>query len=488
MLQYCVMKTLYKKKAIALYETRMRVSYVIITVVFYILAAILWYALEAVAPYTVTVTVDPNERVLLTREALSATEEQKNKSVFEKEHALLMPTSESSYARRLKLIEDAKHSIDYMVYDSYEEDYTFYYYTALFRAADRGVKVRIVLDGKMGKLNGALSDIGDVIASHENIELYYFNGVNVLDPAGLMVMMHDKVTIVDGETMIVGGVNMGRAAFLSNYDMEVMITNSGENGSVGQAETYFEKVISHDVSKRIKAKSYNAALKKKYNDDYAAFYAGTEFANATVDYKMQGVPVDRVTFMANKITTGKKSPVVWQMLYNFMETSKTSTIVTPYILLQNDKKADIKRLAKRNDSFTVITNSLYNTRNVAYADYYYTRDEYLTNDIKLLEFQAQDQLHAKMFSFDDRYSIIGSYNLDERSIHIDTESVLVIDSPQFNKILNNYIEEQFVNQSLRVGTDNKYIGSDTVQDHEIPASKRFKYALYRVLSVVRCLI
>ena len=88
-----------------------------------------------------------------------------------------------------------------------------------------------------------------------------------------------------------------------------------------------------------------------------------------------------------------------------------------------------------------------------------------------MEYQADNQLHAKMFTFDNRYSIIGSFNLDERSAHIDTESVVIIDSPAFTAQLDDYINDTFVVNSLQVGMNNEYLPSDTVKSHDVPAKR-----------------
>lgn len=484
------MKPLHKKKAITLYETRMRVGYVISTAVCYFFAAVVWYILAVILPYTATVKVSAADNAKITRAAFSASQEQIELEDEKKEHALLMPSSESSFNRRLRLVEDAKHTIDFMVYDTYEQDYSYIYYAALIRAADRGVKVKIILDGKMGKLNGALQTIGDIVSNHNNIELYYFNTVNIFDPAGLMTLMHDKVLIVDGETLIVGGVNMGTAAFTANFDMEVMITNSGKNGCAGQAERYFEQMLGSGLVTRIRSKYGDLKAKQRYINEFIEYFNACEFADVEIDYKTQGVPIDKATYVTNPISTTKKAPIILQAVYNLMESSKKSIAITPYPLLENDKKAKIRSLAANNDEFILITNSLYNTRNVAYADYYYTREAYIDKNITLLEYQAKNQLHAKVYSFDDRFSIIGSFNLDERSAHIDTESVVVIDSPAFNAVLNEYINTTFIANSLQVGSNNKYLPSDTVANHEdeISGKKKFQYWLYQSLGIVRCLI
>ncbi|MCH5165404.1 MAG: phosphatidylserine/phosphatidylglycerophosphate/cardiolipin synthase family protein [Clostridiales bacterium] len=482
------MKPLHRKKAITLYETRMRAGYVVKTVVFYMLATILWYMLAVLLPYTATVTVSAADNARLTREAFSASEAEINRDDSEKERALLMPTSESSFQRRLKLIEDAKSTIDCMIFTAYEQSFSYLYYTALFRAADRGAKVRIIVDGKMGSLSGKLDAMGKILSNHNNIELYYFNKVNIFDPAGLMVLMHDKVTIVDGHILIVGGVNMGTAAYLSNYDMEVMITNSGENGSVGQAAEYFRNMLKSGLVKRIKSKKSDISAKNKYEAEFNKYYAKSEFADKTIDYGTQGVAINKATFLSNPISTTKKSPILLQAVFNLMESSKNSIAVTPYIMLENDKKARLKRIAAKNDEVLIITNSLYNSRNVGYADYYNTREDYLSKNIAIWEYQAKNQLHAKLYSFDGRYSVIGSFNLDERSAHIDTESMIVIDSEDLTAQLNDYIRTQFIDNSLKVGSNNEYLPSDTVKKGDVPAKKKFLYTIYGALGVIRCLL
>lgn len=483
------MNSLNKNKAVALYETRLRVGYVVTTLVCYIVALLLWYALCVITPYMDSVTVSAENAARVMRAALSATSEQQAAAESEKERAALLPTSERSFMLRLNLIESAQKSIDHMVYDTYEEPYSIYYYTALARAADRGVKVRIILDGKMGRLSGDLSKIGKIVRSHDNIELYYFNGINLWKPAGLMVLMHDKVTIIDCEKLLVGGVNMGSSAYLYNYDMEVLISNSGEHGSAGQATQYFERMKNSEFCKRSTAKSFDRAAKAEYEKRFEEFYGKSELAAAEMDYSQTGVPIDKCTFLTNEITGGKKEPIILQALFNLAEGSKKSKWVTPYALLTDKKIKRLREIAQASDEFELVTNSLYNTRNVAYAKYYFSRRDFVSDSIALWEFQADNQLHAKMYTFDGRYSVIGSFNLDERSAHIDTEAVLVIDSPVFTAVVDEYINYEFINNSLRVGSDNGYMPSENgVVAGKVSGGKTFKYLLYGMLGCVVNLI
>lgn len=483
------MKPLNKNKAVALYETRLRVGFVVAVLVCYILAAVLWYALCAITPYMDSVDISAENAARVSRAALSATDADRAVSVAEKERATLLPSDAQSYLLHMDLIEDAQKSIDYMVYDSYEEQYTQYYYTALVRAADRGVKVRIILDGKMGKLNGSLSELEKMIGSHANMELYYFNGVNVAKPAGLMVLMHDKVTVVDGTTLIVGGVNMGTSAFLYNYDMEVMISNSGASGSAGQAVAYFEQMKNSGFCKRITSKGHNKAVIAEYERALEEFYIENDLDNIDFELAEKTATIDKCTFLTNEITGGKKEPIILEALYNLAEDSQRSNWVTPYALLTDKKIKRLRAFAQENSGFRLITNSMYNTRNVAYAKYYFTREDFISDGIELWEYQAENQLHAKIYTFDGRYSVIGSFNLDERSIHIDTEAVLVIDSPEFTKIVDDYIDYVFINNSLRINSENEYMPSENgVIAGAVSWKKLAKYRLYNMLSCVVNLI
>lgn len=482
------MKSLYKNKAVSLYETRMSRKYIVCVAVCYVIAIFLCYAVGVVAPYVATVTVSERDNLFLTRAALSATEAQKTLPAAQKERALLMPTGEDSFLRRLKLVEDAQSSIDYMVFATFESEYPYIFHGALLKAADRGVKVRVIFDGKSGRLDGKLETIEKLLCEHKNIEMYYFNPTDIFSPSGLMVLMHDKVMIVDGKTMIVGGANMGNGPYLMNFDVEVMITN-GANGSVATATRYFERMIGSDLAKRVKSSGKkDEKTKNKYIAKFDEYFGKSDYANREIDYLRQGTPVDRVTFLSNKITDGKKSPLLWQALCNLSQTSEKSLFVSPYILLDENKKRKMRELAATNDKFTLITNSLYNTRNVAYADYNSTRECYIDRNIELLEYQNKDQLHAKLASFDDRFSVIGSCNLDERSIHIDTESLVIIDSPEFNKQLNDCITKNLIDNSLQVGSDGKYIEKPNVKAGKVPQSKNILYTLCNVMSIIRCLI
>lgn len=477
-----------KTKTVALYETRMSGKYIAKTIVCYIAAAVVWYIIAAIAPYIGNVNVSAEASAQLNKAAFCATSEQIGRDEAEKERALLLPSSSDTFYFRLKLIEDATRTLDCLIFTGYDDSYSRHYYTALLRAADRGVKVRIVQDGKQGRLSGGLADIYKLLCNHQNIEFYYFNAVRILKPSGINSIMHDKLTVIDGNRMMVGGVNIGLAAYLYNYDMEVLITNSGERGSVGQAENYFDKMLSFEYTERQHSAKAKSGVRDKCENEFNQFYNEYPHKQDKIEYCGLGTAVDKVTLLTNPVNDQKKQPIILRAVLNMMSESEKTTVVTPYMLLTNRYKKEIKSIARSGKQIDVITNSLYNSRNVGYADYFHTRSDYLSDNITLREYQAVNQLHAKMFTFDGRISVIGSFNLDERSSHIDTESVVIIDSEQFTAQLNSYINKTFIDNSLTVGADNTYLPSGTVTAGKVTHKKMFIYNILSVLSYVRYLI
>ncbi len=84
------------------------------------------------------------------------------------------------------------------------------------------------------------------------------------------------------------------------------------------------------------------------------------------------------------------------------------------------------------------------------------RKNIVDNSSKVYEFQGPGSIHAKSYVFDERISAVGSFNFDSRSVHLSTETVVIIDSEEFSEHLKGKIEK-YMEQSLVVGKDYNYI-------------------------------
>ena len=78
---------------------------------------------------------------------------------------------------------------------------------ALHDAADRGVHVRLLVDGMESWVDMEGNPYFYGLSSHENVEIKLYNKANPLKPWKMMGRMHDKYLIADGKRYILGGRN-----------------------------------------------------------------------------------------------------------------------------------------------------------------------------------------------------------------------------------------------------------------------------------------
>ncbi len=77
--------------------------------------------------------------------------------------------------------------------------------------------------------------------------------------------------------------------------------------------------------------------------------------------------------------------------------------------------------------------------------------------------------------------MVGSFNLDDRSLYIDTESVLIIDSPEFFAQLNAELDTLFA-QSAAVGPDNAYLPGSGATALNVSLGKRLLMGFVSIFS------
>lgn len=154
------------------------------------------------------------------------------------------------------MIESAEESIILSTFDFREGESSTDIAAALIDAADRGVFIRILVDGVSGLFRMESSSFFYAISAHPNIEIRIYNQLSVLAPWKINGRMHDKYLICDDCLYLLGGRNTFDY-FLGDYesnskscDREVLVYNpsdEGGNSSVIDLIDYFESVWSLDV-------------------------------------------------------------------------------------------------------------------------------------------------------------------------------------------------------------------------------------------------
>ncbi|MCL2355149.1 MAG: phosphatidylserine/phosphatidylglycerophosphate/cardiolipin synthase family protein [Oscillospiraceae bacterium] len=401
------------------------------------------------------------------------------------EQVMLLDNPNESFLHRVNIKSEAQEQIlltSFSIHDSTSTDIVV---GALLYAADRGVNVRILNNGLTGTIP---SRYRRVLVEHENIDIYIFNRLNLFRLHYINSNLHDKYMIIDNRYMILGGRNMsdryfnpegyeGRIAF----DMEVLVYNTNINydGVIYKVKDYFNRKVesSHSALYTRRNKTDNWEEEK---DAFINIYK--EYKEAHIleefDYLEDTIPVNKITLLTNTFEGTKKESIIAYNLMMIARNSSSITVEVPYVSVT---RRNLSRLTEiiRDSEFTLVTNSLGVTGNLpAFSSYYVDRRRMINAGAVIYEFQGENaSLHGKTFLFDGRLTVIGSFNLNERSIRSDTEAVLVIDSEDFYNITKEAINNT-ISRSLRVDENLNYIANENVEEIRPGWSKRAIYTTF----------
>jgi len=402
----------------------------------------------------------------------------------------LVESPEEAFSHRLNLITNAEYQIILTTFTIHDGVTTDKIVGALLDAANRGVHIQILNDGASGKMS---RDYLIALSSHNLIDVYIFTPINILKPHLFNRLMHDKYMIVDTQFLLLGGRNIGDKYFNPEgfdkrltLDREVLIFNSNLDfsGSIVQTINYFEQKIQSEMvllhnptSREIEITAEN--LQKQFIEYYHLYRVDSPAEK--FDPRKQMTEVRNITLIYDSPQVVRKEPVVGFTLYQLASESEKIIMQTPYIALTRRNQERFLELIYSRD-VTLITNSLASSPNIAaFSAYYVDRDEYVQRGLKIYEFQSNTKsIHGKTFLFDGRITAIGSFNLNERSLRSDTETMLIIDSEEFHEIVIDAINNQKAN-SLRVNLDNVYEYDDYIDISEVG---NFKSILFNIFGRV----
>ncbi|MFP7473749.1 phospholipase D family protein [Niallia taxi] len=403
---------------------------------------------------------------------------------------LLEEKTFSGYAR-VNLMENAKETIDVAYYAIHKGYITDLILGMILDAADRGVKVRILLDGISHGLRFSLKDDLFALVNHPNIEVKFYEPFKPFLPWTWNNRLHDKLLIIDNKYAVIGGRNIGNRYFVQEgekaptNDRDVLIINTNtetKEGSVlNSMEGYFNEVWDHPITKypyhklssrqQKKAKEADQQLKKKLDD---LRNTDKKLFNNYYDWLEMSVATKKVTFIHNPIQRFNKEPWVWYDLTNLMKNSKKSLVIqSPYVIPTKPMLPYMEKIDIPAEKTTILTNSLASTANVvAYSGHIKHINGMVKRGVNIYEYQGPDSIHAKTFIFDDQLSAIGAFNMDSRSAFLNTESMVVIDSVEFTSNLEKEMN-QYVKKSLKVAQDESYIKDPNLKPGKVNWFKSF---------------
>jgi len=447
--------------------------------------------------------------------------------------AYILEFGEESLLARAWLTEHAKKSIEVQYFIWSSDNIGILATEALLRAADRGVKVRVIVDD-------LLIDAPDktllALAKHPNIEIEIYNPkhsvgtpfhtrfLNMLtDFRGFNQRMHDKVMVVDGVIAITGGRNMEDKYFdysqEYNYrDRDILLLGTAAKDIQDSFERFWKSSITVPTEELYDGLGImqkhvtvdDKAIQSIYDDlhNYAKYPENFEpevhqaiqklpQKFAELDKALLWCDVKVINDMpgknSNKFSLGGGSRTAFELSNLVKEAREQVTIQSPYLILTNEAKSIFEELIGRGVKIRIVTNSLASSDNMqAFSGYRNQRKTLLKMGVEVYEFRpdAANQekllrryqriekpkfsLHAKTVVVDSQKLFIGTFNLDPRSINLNTETGVIID----NKALAQQVEAA-INEDML--PQNSWNAKDMNPDENSSFMKRSKSFFWRLM-------
>lgn len=400
------------------------------------------------------------------------------------DRARLIESVEDAFNIRYELIKNSQESLDLAYHLIGNGTSTDALLDQIYQAGERGVKVRILIDGKVGLFNRYTSEKLEFLNSHENIRVKVYNPVNIFRPLEIQGVLHDKFMIVDGQYLLLGGRNLGDKYFNPNgydgifsEDRDGLIwrTNFQDEASVlDEVTSYMDQLWNLECSKPTASLYSNEILSEIEKGSQKFNLLNKNYIKNDLDYYLESSLETRgVYLLFNPITNRKKEPWLGYELLQLGKESKESILIqTPY---STGNKYLIEGLCHmaRDKEITMVTNSRASTPNLpAFSNYYSQRKKFVKTGTRIFEYQNRDSIHGKSLIFDSRLSAVGSFNMDDRSFYLSTETMLVVDSEEFAASLLEAIDF-YKSRSLEVGKDNKYLENGQIAPLRVSLVKRF---------------
>ena len=395
----------------------------------------------------------------------------------------IIPVGIDGFLTRMQMINAAERTLD-LQYFIFRGDETGQQLTrAVLRAADRGVRVRVLVDD--GETVGGDEQIS-TLAAHPSVEIRIFNpfayrGANMglrsleflFNFSRLDYRMHNKLLVVDNAIALMGGRNIGDQYFQIDPESQVADDDVFSAGPITQqlSMTFDEfwnnalsipaQALSPEKSNRAALKEQREVLKEQHHElkfdgtPYVKLVASGEPFNGMISGRLPLIWAHAQLISDSpdkkKVENGA---MIGRLMHRAVANATTDVkseflMITPYLIPGKEGMQMFKNLRQRNVRVRILTSSLESsTVLLAQSGYMSYRTPLLESGVELYEIRSllgnargsggsttisrygNYSLHAKMFVFDRKRVFIGSMNFDQRSMHLNTEIGLIIDSPE----------------------------------------------------------
>jgi putative cardiolipin synthase len=445
----------------------------------------------------------------------------------------LITEGTEAFVTRVQSARVAMRSLDIQTYIWHADLTGVYFAEQLLAAADRGVRVRLLLDDMDAR---AKNDGYAALAAHPNIDIRMFNpfasrsgtlafiGEGLTSFGRINRRMHNKTWIADNRLAIVGGRNVGDEYFGASDEMNFVDLDFAMIGPiVRDASASFDKYWNSPSAYPIElldASAENLSALQKLRSKVSAHTQqahDSRYARAlreddaikrmvTGDWPIQwSANYQFVSDDPLKVTMKKRDAQrthVGSTLVPMVQAAQSQlSVISPYFVPGDGVTTMFTAAAGAGTQVRVLTNSLAaNDVAAVHGGYSRYRKPLLAGGVHLWELKPAAKkvesslfgsggasLHTKAFAVDGRTLFVGSYNLDPRSTWLNCEQGVLVE----NALLAGQLEQIFAQQtegehawqvtlekgSLRWTDGREHFDSDP----QAPASRRFQAWMTRVL-------
>jgi cardiolipin synthase C len=380
--------------------------------------------------------------------------------------------SRDAFAARIQLARAAERTLDVQYYIWRDDMTGTLLFSALYEAADRGVRVRLLLDDNNTR---GLDRILAALDAHPKIEVRLFNPFVIRKPrVGYLTdffranrRMHNKSFTADNQATIIGGRNIGDEYFgaaeegLLFVDLDVLAIGPVVSDISSDFDRYWASASSYPADRLLPAvnaaqhEQVKAAALRIKQDPACAAYMNALRDSPFVMQLMEGrlkMEWARTQMISDDPAKGlgRAAPdkLFPQQLKGVIgEPSSHFEMVMAYFVPTKTGQDSLVSMAKRGVKIRIVTNSLEATDGpYVHAGYAKRRKALLGAGITLYELRrlspktkgdktsgsapgsSGSSLHAKTFAVDGNRVFVGSFNFDPRSAKLNTELGFVIES------------------------------------------------------------
>jgi putative cardiolipin synthase len=421
-----------------------------------------------------------------------------------------------AFVARALLAHVAERSIDAQYYLLHNDLTGRLFIHQLLKAADRGVRVRLLVDD----MDLAGRDLGAaVLDSHPHMEVRIFNPFSrrtsrlsqfVTRMGSVTRRMHNKSFTVDNQVTILGGRNIGDEYFeadpdLAFADLDVLTIGPAVKEVSTAFDLYWNSELAYPalVLRGKPPKPEEIKQLRQKLDEYVAQQADSAYLTALGDsnlsYKIREKEVrynwgkaDVIYDLPEKIVKDFDATQYHlgpQLRPYFSGVQKELIIFSPYFVPGKKGTAFLTNLSRRGVKVRILTNSLASTDvGIVHSGYAKYRKELLRDGVELYEMNKQltreqrkekkgphgsskASLHAKSFVFDRQKVFIGSLNLDPRATHHNTEIGVVLETAEIGSMMGKWFDDDIEKIAFRLELKKRKDKSESIIWHGIEDGK-----------------